>query len=124
MKKLSSFSTIVLVAVLIVTALLVSIVWKNHAPSEYDEFAQCLTDNGAQVYEAYWCSACARQKDMFGSAYRHLDTTECSSPGSSTFDLCPDITSTPTWETADGERVTGVQSFEDLAELYGCELPE
>ncbi|MBT4857402.1 hypothetical protein HON52_04430 [Candidatus Uhrbacteria bacterium] len=111
-----------------VLALLVgSIVWQNVAPSEFDDFAQCLNDNGAKVYSAYWCSNCATQEAMFGTAYRYIDEKECSSRGSNNFDLCAedDITGTPTWEnTNTGERNGGVQSMSDLGEWFGCELPE
>jgi hypothetical protein len=122
--KFNSSSSIVVVAGAIVVLLLGSIIYQNYAPSKYDTFAQCLADNGAHVYEAYWCSACAAQKELFGSSWRFMNTTECSTQGSRNFDLCPDIESTPTWEDADGQRFTGVQSLEQLAERFNCELPE
>lgn len=123
-----SSSKSILVGGLAVVLLLVgSVVWKHYAPSPYDEFAQCLNDNGAFVYEAYWCSNCAAQEAMFGSAYRYLDRKECSTQGSRNFDLCQEdgITGTPTWENLNtGERHQGVQSMEDLGEWFGCSVPE
>ncbi len=110
-----------------VVLLVGSIIWQRIAPSPYDDFAQCLTDNGAKVYEAYWCSNCAIQEELFGTAYRHLDSKECSARGSQNFDLCEDdgITGTPTWENLNtGERRGGVQQLDELAEWFGCELPD
>ena len=122
-----SSSKSVLVGGLAVMILLVgSIVWQNYAPSPYDDFAQCLSDNGAFVYEAYWCSNCMEQEEMFGSSYRYLETKECSTRGSRNFALCAEdgITGTPTWENVNtGERRAGVQSFVDLAEWFNCEIP-
>lgn len=114
----------VALAALVLILLIGGAVWKNVKPSPYDEFAQCLNDAGFVEYAAYWCSACAEQESFFGSASRKLNRVECSSRGSSTFDLCPDITSTPTWELPDGTRMTGVQSLSSLAELSGCALPQ
>lgn len=123
MKKLNSTTSMIGLAVIVFGLLIGAAVYQNNAPSKYDDFAQCLTDAGATMYGAYWCSACEQQKAEFGSAFRHINYTECSSPGSSSFDLCPDITSTPTWEKADGERITGSRPLSSLGEEFGCELP-
>lgn len=111
-------------AALVFGLLIAAAIYKNNAPSKFDSFAQCLNDNDVKMYGAYWCSACEQQKKLFGSAFRHVDYVECSSPGSQSFDLCPDIESTPTWEGPDGERTIGVMSLSTLADEYGCELPE
>src|SRR3989344_3569664 len=39
-------------------------------PGKYDPFAQCLTDNGAKMFGAYWCPHCSDQKKMFGSSWK------------------------------------------------------
>lgn len=121
--KMNSTVSMVGLAVIVLGGLIAGAVWQNIKPSPYDEFAQCLNDSGVTEYAAYWCSACAAQEEMFGTAAKNLNRIECSSPGSSTFDLCPDITSTPTWEFADGSRQTGIQSLASLAERTGCLLP-
>ncbi len=113
-----------LLALGVFIALIAVAVIKNNAPSKYDEFAQCIDDAGGKMYGAYWCPHCQDQEEMFGSAFRHIDYVECSSQGSRTFDLCPDIQSTPTWEDADGTRTTGTQTLAQLSERYGCELPQ
>lgn len=107
---------------LVLGALIGGAVWKNNAPSKYDNLAQCIDDKGGKIYVAYWCSACAQQKELLGSAMRKLEAVECSAPGSRTFDLCPDITATPTWELPNGEKVTGVRTPEQLAEMFECEI--
>ena len=122
--KMNSTTTMIGLSLVILGALLFAAVWKNVKPSKYDEFAQCLNDAGFVEYAAHWCSSCAQQESFFGSAKRKLNRIECSSPTSSTFDLCPDIQSTPTWQKPDGERVVGVQSLETLSEWSGCALPE
>ena len=124
MKKMSTTTSMVGLAVLVFGALIAAAVIKNNAPSKYDDFAQCLTENGATMYAAYWCPHCQKQEEDFGSAFRFIDRVECSSPGSRSFDLCPDIESTPTWEKADGTRLPGALPFDVLAEEFGCQLPE
>ena len=99
-------------------------VYQNYAPSEYDDFAQCLTTQEVQMYGAYWCPNCLDQKEMFGSSWRYIDYVECSSPGSSTFDLCPDIEAVPLWVGSDGTELRGKRDLTTLAEAFGCELPE
>ncbi len=89
----------------------------------YDTFAQCLTDAGAKMYGAYWCPHCQDQKDLFGSSWNNINYIECSLPNRAgqTIECINDkITSYPTWEFANGDRIEGVLSFEELGELTGC----
>lgn len=111
----------VLLAFLVFGALIAAAALKNAAPSQYDELAQCISDAGGKMYGAYWCGACEQQKADFGSAFKYINYEECSSAGSHSFDLCPDITSTPTWEKADGTRFTGAHTLSNLAQEFGCE---
>jgi hypothetical protein len=95
-------------------------------PGKLDAFAQCLEDKGATFYGAFWCPHCAEQKRLFGKSETELPYVECSTPdGQRQTQVCIDagIQSYPTWEFADGERVTGVQQLEALAERTACELP-
>ncbi|MBS3903415.1 MAG: hypothetical protein KGZ30_03535 [Anaplasmataceae bacterium] len=111
---------------LVVLALALFIVPK-YLPSQYDEFAQCLTDKGVKYYGAWWCPNCQNQNNAFGSAKKYLNYTECYAPGQKQQQLpvCSDakIESYPTWEFADGERLIGFQDFKTLAEKTSCELP-
>lgn len=96
-------------------------------PGKYDDFAQCLTDNGVKMYGAYWCSHCEAQKKEFGDSFRLVDYVECSLPGGNgQTQECKDagVQSYPTWQFGDGVFTPGVISFESLAERTGCQLPE
>jgi len=89
-----------------------------------DEFAKCLTQNGAKMYGAFWCPHCSDQKEEFGDDFQHITYIECSKPDKSQTEFCTEagITSYPTWEFADGSREVGKLSFSALAEKTGCEL--
>ncbi len=116
--------SMVLLGLAVFGALIGYAIYQNYAPSVYDDFAQCLTEQGAQMYGASWCPHCLDQKELFGSAFRHIDYIECSSSGQSgTLDLCPEITSVPQWFGAE-VALPGGQSLEALGEAFGCELPE
>lgn len=102
---------------------------KSNQPggSEYDSFAQCLTEKGTTYYGAYWCPNCQNQNRLFGSAKEHVNYVECALPGnrSQQSQECQDagIEAYPTWEFGDGSRVTGMQSLSALSDKTGCELP-
>lgn len=108
------------------------IVWLIRTPgrqvtSKYDGFATCLKDKGVIFYGAFWCSHCQKQKAMFGSAQKLLPYVECSNPdGATQNQTCNDakVSSYPTWVFPNGVRVSGEQSFEDLAKNSSCVLPQ
>lgn len=116
--------TIVGVAVIAGIFFLISV---SSKPGKLDEFAQCLKDKGAVFYGAFWCPHCQNQKTMFGKSAKLLPYVECSTTdGRSQLQICKDkkIEEYPTWEFADGSRVSGEVSLERLAEKTGCELPK
>lgn len=95
-------------------------------PRPLDGFAQCIADSGAKFYGAFWCPHCESQRDMFGNSKRLLPYIECSTPNAQAQTaacLRAGVESYPTWDLADGTRITGVQSFENLAEMTNCQLP-
>jgi len=95
-------------------------------PGKYDEFTQCLKDKGAVFYGTFWCKYCQTQKKMFGSSQKLLPYVECSSAnGQSQLQVCADknIKGYPTWEFADGSRLTGAIPLQQLAEKTVCILP-
>jgi len=97
------------------------------SPSNLDGFAECISTSGAKFYGTFWCSHCQSQKKMFGSASKYLPYIECStSDGLSQNQTCNDskIESYPTWEFADGSRLTGELSLETLSEKTQCPLPQ
>jgi len=94
-------------------------------PGELDEFAQCLNDSGAVFYGAFWCPHCQNQKALFGKSEKLLNYVECSTAdGRGQLAVCRDknITGYPTWEFADGSRLSGEVSLETLAEKTECSL--
>lgn len=82
--------------------------------------AKHLTDSGVKLYGAFWCGHCEDQKKLFGEvAFEYINYIECSTPdGSAQTEVCivEEIKAYPTWEFADGERVSKVFSLKELAE--------
>lgn len=94
--------------------------------TQYDGFAQCLGENGATFFGAYWCPVCQKQKALFENS-SELPYVECSTPdGQGQTQQCIEegITGYPTWRFTDGSELTGVVELEELAEKTGCELPQ
>jgi len=95
-------------------------------PGKYDAFAQCLKDKGAVFYGAFWCPHCQAEKALFGSSEKFLPYVECSTAdGQGQTQECNDknITSYPTWEFADGTRLNGEISLQQLVDKTSCQLP-
>lgn len=93
---------------------------------QYDAFAQCLKDSGTVFYGAYWCPNCQSQKKKFGSSAKLLPYVECSTlDGKGQLQACVDkqIQGYPTWEFADGSRLSGDVPLQMLADKTSCELP-
>lgn len=92
----------------------------------YDYFAKCLADKEVELYGAFWCSNCQKQKDMFGDSADLLPYFECDVNGkNSEAELCTqkNITAYPTWIFKDGTTKIGVQSLEEISTLSSCPLP-
>lgn len=97
------------------------------SPGKYDSFAMCLKDKGAVFYGAFWCPHCIATKKLFGSSQKLLNYVECSTPdGNSQTQACIDkgVKSYPTWEFADGSRLTGEIPLAQLGEKTSCALPD
>ena len=122
MKKKNITITIILIIVILSIVLFVR---SPDEPGEYDAFATCLTESGAKLYGAYWCPHCNEQKEMFGKSVKKINYIECSLPnrgGQNQFCSQAGIRAYPTWEFADGIKVEGKFSFEQLSEKTGCAL--
>ncbi len=92
--------------------------------TEFDSFAQCLTDAGAKFYGAFWCPHCNDQKALLKNS-KQLPYIECSTlDRQSQTPPCIDagITSYPTWTFVDGSKVEGVMDLEKLADKTRCTL--
>lgn len=115
-----------LIAILLVLAGGYYLYVNAQKPGVYDSFATCIKDSGATFYGAFWCPHCQEQKKMFGKSAKLLPYVECSAPsGRGQTQVCIDakVESYPTWQFADGSRVSGTQSFEALAQKTACTLP-
>jgi hypothetical protein len=98
----------------------------QRTPGNLDAFVQCLKDKGALFYGAFWCPHCQNQKAMFGKSAKLLPYIECSTPdGKGQLQTCKDkkIDGYPTWEFADGSRLSGEIPLTQLSEKTGCLLP-
>lgn len=93
----------------------------KNADSNYDNFAQCLTDKKLTMYGAYWCSHCQAQKKLFGESFKNVSYVECTANP----DLCTQkgINGYPTWIDASGQKYEGEQSLEKLSQISSCQLP-
>ncbi len=126
---MSNIKIFISVIIILIVGVISTVILKeddvSSGPGVYDEFAQCLTDKEAVFYGTFWCSYCQLQKKMFGSSQKLLPYIECSTlDGNNQLQICKDnnIESYPTWEFADGSRLSGKISFEKLAEKTGCVL--
>ncbi|MGE0793172.1 MAG: peptidylprolyl isomerase [Candidatus Woesearchaeota archaeon] len=96
----------------------------ENSDNTIETFAKCLTEKGAKMYGAYWCSHCNAQKESFGEAVTYINYVECDSNGeNSQYELCSEmnIEGFPTW-IIDGKQYAGRQTHEKLAEITGCEM--
>lgn len=96
-------------------------------PSNLDGLAKCLKEKKVTFYGAFWCPHCQNQKKMFGDAERFLPYVECSTAdGNGQLDVCKkkNVQTYPTWEFADGSRLTGEVKPEDLAKKASCQMPK
>ncbi|MFN7088403.1 MAG: hypothetical protein ACK4NX_01060, partial [Candidatus Paceibacteria bacterium] len=82
--------------------------------------AQCLTDKGVKMYGADWCSACQKQKSLFGLAFKKVNYIECDKRILECQQA--NIRAFPTWIFPDGKRMEGVLPLEQLASLGGCSI--
>lgn len=101
-------------------------VYQNVGPGEYDEFAQCLTEQGVAKYGADTCPVCQRQKKLFGKSFRYINYVQCNLDPQAC--QAENVEGYPTWKLhgADGTTTPigeGFQTLEQLAEATSCELP-
>lgn len=85
--------------------------------TRYDALAKHLTQTGAKMYGASWCSACNHQMGLFGKSAQYVDSVNCANEDGSQNQVCQDanIRAYPTWEFGDGTRVEGTLTLIELA---------
>ena len=84
--------------------------------------AQCLTEKNAEMYGAFWCGACAKQKEVFGNSFKHINNVECDPRGNNANpEKCQmnNIEAYPTW-IINGEKIVGVKTIDELSILSEC----
>lgn len=116
-----------LVVVAVFIGLSAWIIMAPAKPGRLDAFATCIKDSGIKYYGAFWCPNCKNQEALFGRSAKLLPRIECSTPdGRGQLPVCQEaeITGYPTWITPTGERMSGIQTLEQLSELTSCSLPE
>ncbi len=87
-----------------------------------DTLAKCLTEKGAKMYGADWCSHCKNQKNEFGSSFQYVDYVECDPSGPNANPEACKVTGVegyPTW-IIDGVKYPGEQQLSTLAKISGC----
>ncbi len=127
MKNNATLYAILVVVVAVVIFGVYAYTRNQNSPGQLDEFASCLKTKNAVFYGAFWCPHCQNQKALFGNSAKLLPYVECSLPdGQSQTQVCIDkkIDGYPTWEFADGSRLTGEVALADLAKKTGCALPQ
>ncbi|MFH0929366.1 MAG: hypothetical protein V1818_03350 [Candidatus Aenigmatarchaeota archaeon] len=109
------FLLIVLIAIIVI----IWFIFSADSGGNYDEFAKCLTENGATMYGTSWCSHCNNQKDMFGSSFKYVDFVDCDQNKL----LCDNagVEGYPTWRI-DDSNYPGEKTLQNLSNLSGCEL--
>lgn len=98
---------------------------KGSKSVNYDNFAQCLTNNAAVFYGAEWCSHCKEEKNTFGESFKFINYVEC--PQNTQICIDKGIKGYPTWiigtSTDFIEGFDKNTTFKQLSERTGCELP-
>jgi hypothetical protein len=119
-----------IILAVVAVAVVAGLIWLVKTPGKpgrLDAFAQCIKESGAKYYGAFWCPNCKNQEALFGRSAKLLPRIECSTPdGKGQLPICQEagIQGYPTWEFPNGEKLTGTQSLDMLAQFTGCTLPQ
>ena len=134
--KISQKNIFFIVVIILVLGIFVTVFINSSFKStsnKYDAFATCLKEKGVVFYGAFWCAHCNATKEFFGFSQKLLPYVECSTPdGGAQTQECIDkkITGYPTWVFADGSRLNGeitvqnIQNLQTLADKTSCSLPK
>jgi len=118
-KNIKIFTVLVFAVSIVVLGFFVS---RNDEPAyaSLDEFAQCLSEQGATLYGAYWCPHCQNEKKSFGDSIRYINYVECTEePGRCTE---AQVRGYPTWIFGNGKKLEGEQGLERLSLESGCPI--
>lgn len=126
----SSYKNLFISSAVVIAFFAGLIIWYRATPGKYDGLAQCLTENKVTFYGAFWCPHCQATKKSFGKSVKYLNYVECSEKTPDAQGnyqqtaLCKEkgIEGYPTWEFADGTRLSGEIPLQTLAEKSSCSL--
>ncbi|MBR9700671.1 hypothetical protein GOV11_02295 [Candidatus Woesearchaeota archaeon] len=116
-KKILNYS--ILTIIIIAAAYGIYVALDDSRPGEYDDFAKCITTEGAIMYGTDWCPHCQDQKRMFGRSFKYVNYINCDV--NPTACQLAGVDSYPTWVFSDGVASSGVQDLAFLADKTGCE---
>ncbi len=129
--KKSSSSKYVIIGILILVAIIglifISNSGKKYSSKSLDDFAKCITENGAVMYGTFWCPHCAKTKKLFGSSFNYVKYIECDPRGDneqSILCISKNIDKYDTWEFSDGTRILLEPTLEQLSQKTGCIVPQ
>ncbi len=120
----------IIIVVFIFLIILIAGCKSSYQQEKLDEFAKCLTANGAKMYGTFWCPKCAEVKKNFGSSFKYINYVECDPRGDNEkSELCIEkgIDKYATFTFNDDLNkenwLVGVPTFNELSEKSGCPLP-
>ena len=120
-KKSRNFKKYFLLLGLITAVIIILLTFyiRAQTPGKYDDFTKCLTEKGVIIYGNDYCQYTTRQLNDFGNSDKYLKYVKCADNK----ELCDSkgVKITPAWEM-NGQMYEGVQSFERLSTLSGCEI--
>ncbi len=118
-------STTLAIGIVLIVGGFLAYKYNQTLPGKYDDFAKCITEQGAKMYGAFWCPHCNNQKQLFGKSVKYIEYIECSLPDRQQTQICnnANIASYPTWEFKNKERQEGEITLEELSKKTGCKLP-
>ena len=89
------------------------------------EFAKALQQAGVRFFGADWCPFCTEQKALFQDGAHFLPFIEMSNPDRTrnATAISENVSTYPTWDFGNGQRVTGVQTLQQLSTLSGIAIP-
>ena len=89
------------------------------------EFAKALQQAGVRFFGADWCPVCNEQKKLFEDGAQFLPFIEMTNPDRTrnATAISEGVTQYPTWEFSGGQRVTGLQTLQQLSTLSGVAIP-
>ncbi|MBR9689400.1 MAG: hypothetical protein GOV01_00685 [Candidatus Altiarchaeota archaeon] len=107
-----------ILAIILISIILYSVNF-NSTPGQYDDFAECISDNGAIMYGTDWCPHCKNQKALFGKSFKKVNYVNCDLEKQRCLEA--GVTGYPTWIIAEHPYI-GTQQLSTLSDATSCQL--